>query len=692
MEFPRLPNCLYNDIVFLNTPPANIARGPRDFFCMDIVTMSLQEVIDIPDGLVNVHFMQEPFIVPVSSRRLIFTWFYWQLFKQFPGSYPRPQSLYTKEMEKWFNTGTNKMMSSNIFWNVYYGLDDPNLEKVWEVSEALYTANNLFYNWCGDYLSEYETGIDYDDTYDLLTHPGIVEAIKICKETINTDPGAITACYAKAYKIILSGDGLDGNAFRRGARTGIHNMRALMQIGVMRGSMKELDGTILPNPILTNFGDGHNTNYFAYTDSISAKRAEMSTKNPLRKSEYETRKYQMATSRVGSKSMVDCETDECIETVIHPLNFDSYIGLYQKLDDGSLQMIQETDIHLKGKLVRTRSLACCGNPDPQHPCKTCIGHNAQILDIHENLGHALTVGPCAAFSNALMAVKHLENSAVPTSLVIPSPADTCFSKSNRNEWLIVLNKGKTEKAVIKFKVTEAKNLCYLQTDFPIKELDIATVTSLKSVVLEIGEGKHARVITLKTTTGTITSSFTTMFLEYIHKHGYTSDGRVFSVDVTDWHSGAPMIQTPRQNVDLNEHLNQIGSFLMKSTKSSPKEGTLRIAECTTVSSAVSTLLELFRPTQGQMMTQRMKVHLNQVEIFVLAAKIKSAKDYDYNLPAPGEPYEFSNLIAVINNGSYAVKQAFERGREPLVSPISYVKPIPQPHPMDTLIGAVDKKY
>lgn len=689
MKFPRLKHALYNDIVFLDTPPKFKAKDNFDIFCMDLVNMSLEEVTNLPMGMYRMHFMQEPYVVPVTSRRMLFTWFFWQLFKKYPGAYPRPQSLYTQANDKWFSAKAAKNISSEVFWNVYYGLNDPKFEKIYPLSADLYQAVNDLYNWTTDMLSEYEGGITYHDTYELLTHPKIEKYLEEAKAALKdtSDNEAISKCYDKCVDVILNEPGLEHNEYRRGARTNTYAPRALVQILVMRGSMKEIDGTILPNPILSRFGEGHDTNYYSYTDSISAKRAEMSTKNPLRLAEYSTRKYQQATSRVSYKVIGDCGSTEGIEMVIHPDNFSAYVGLYQILPDGDIQMIQKTDTHLKGQLVKTRSLTNCKNNNPQHPCSTCIGHNARVLDIYENIGHALTVDPCAAFSNALMSVKHLENSAVPTDLIIPTPADKYFSKLPNNSWLLRVTKPKNERAVIKFKVSEALNLSYLQANIPIKELSVTTVTSLKSVVLELGTGKQSRNITLKTTTGTVTSSFTTEFLKYISKRKYTSDGRVFEVNLDEWNEKAPIIQTPRQNVDSTEHLNRIGSFLMKAGKSKLKDGAGRIADCTTVSSAVSSLLELFMPTSESMKNQRMNVHLNQIEIFVLAAKIKSFEEHDYRIPGPGEPYEFSNLISVINNGSFSVKQAFERGREGLMSPYNYIKEPPQPHPFDAMCGA-----
>lgn len=548
-----------------------------------------------------------------------------------------------------------------------------------ELSKDLIQVNNHVYNTMVIRAQNSRVSISILDFLQVINHPFMK---KLHEEMVNGDIN-IKHAYKETEKFLKYTKDLQQNKVIKAVKTGMANTNQVMQCVMTLGYPTEVNGDIMPFPITTNFTRGIRDVYSYVTESFSASKSYYFTDEPLKKSEYFSRRLQLVTMTVQRlHHNVDCGSTTYLKwPEIKPPAFDedgnmSYAGdlnfmtgkYYVNEETNKLEIIKGNEAHLHNKPLLIRTAIGCNHPDKAGVCEVCYGELARNIPAISNLGHTNTCVMTQQTTQGTMGNKHLNASAVAVAIIMSEMASTYFVRPNNHSFLKIKpffkDKGMTL-TLEKENVRGITDLVYIEN---ISKINHSRVTAVVNVAISHTENGKIIDNVVRVAQMSRRAYLSKAFLQYIKEYGYTLDAKgnfVFNLD--NWSFNQPVFEFTRKEQNLAQHSQEIAVLI----ESSMEEITNR----ENPDSPQQTLYELFNKVN-----QKLNVHLSCLEVIIYAFMIPEKGNFGLARGSKAPILGIYNQI--ISGRSLSAQYIYEDLTKVVMSPQSFKSDNRPSHPVD----------
>lgn len=628
----------------------------RDYHIRDIMAMSIEERMMLPDGGLRLTFDDDTVGV-FKTRSTIISSMYWDLVTLYPG-------LTIKQMHHMGNghytADTHNELGSLVFWHAYFASKNQTQEQVWSMTRELYNIANRQYNIYAKDLTPWISTMAIDDMMEIFFHPVTIEA----KKRYLAGEYTIQECHDVIYSLMTSDrPELKRNQVRCACVAGLLSQRQIKQMIGPRGAIPDVNGETFEYPVMPGYVEGLSTFYDSFTETRTASIALYATSSPLEASEYNNRQCQLACSVIrnvtyGNES--DCGGDYYLNMFVDETLLPTLTGKYMITDDDELKLLTGREKALLGKIVKIRSFTKCNNDDPQSVCLTCIGQNGLTIPPGTNAGHHLSIEPQDKISQTILSTKHVIASAVALAL------DMEFG--NRRMFLM---QDEDDQFKVQLKKTDKHQKIRIDKDYVQFINDVFSVDDVKDLRINaISDVNEIQVCNVNPETGDIGtidrvslevsgkgSPLAHDFLAYIKEKRWDIVGRYIEIDMGDWDYEKDLVRTNPISEDIMALFNAFKTFLHAPEKTLAP----RITDYRTVEDAISALAKI--------LTTKLKVNFTHLEVFVRPLMCRG--DTGYMLPKPDEPFRFVSIKEVLQHRGMGNALAYQEQAQLLTDPEVY---------------------
>ena len=523
-------------------------------------------------------------------------------------------------------------------------------EDVWEI--VYRECYNGIYNAVVTRLTRFMTSIDDFAVNEILNHPKIKEA----NEKVQRGLIEVNDCY-DVIRDVFASDELVHNPIVQDQRTGLVNINQLLQSFGPVGYVTEINSVLFKNPILRGFAMGLTelSDYAKY--SRSASKAILFNKDPVAIAEYLNRKLQLVCNVIEEIVYGDCKTHHyntisIAEGVTGIELLKSMHGLYQVLDDGSLKKIDANDKSLLGTTVNFRTTMSCRHLPNQKVCSTCYGEMSYAIARGTSPGHVSTTSLGKDASQKIISTKHLDFVVIKFAITLAGMMKKHFMSKKHIKELLYINKESCKgkhMLILKDEALRLSDINYMSAE-PLNPMDLTELGNI-----EIGELIDDRIYNIDTmdlTMMSIKPSFTTMFLEYLAKHGWRSYGNKYLIDLSGWDHKLPILIYPDRHVNMRDFVGEVEKFIRNGR-----------------GQAYPTTSEALLAFHNLVSQQIKGKYLGHLATILAAGRVVS--EQDYNLPF-GEDGRFISHDKIIRNRSLGAAMLYESQEDAITDIRSYI--------------------
>lgn len=622
----------------------------------------------LPDKFIMIFDNQES--MEVTKKSTIFSSYYWDVIRQYPNTIiinKHHLEFYLKD--KPFTSKSHLDILNAIYPSIVmaYGLSRPDLRN--HLNRLIFEVNNQSaYNNLSKKLYRYMTSIDILDVIEVADNVSIQKAVEDC----NLTEDGVDQLSKKVINIIKNDKSLDDNRLARALRYGVLRDNQVVQSVAMRGYVTDVDSDLFMRPVTGCYVDGIRLIYESLVESRLGAKSLLYSEEPLRQTEYLSRRLQLLSMTVERVHYTDCGSQEYLEFLVQPDKYDSFDKLISKsnleiligkyyLDplDNTLKSIKGNETHLHNTWIKLRDpVAGCKHPDPHGICSVCFGDLSQNIQPGANVGHLCASAWGKIIAQLILSVKHVESSTNSRCVKIDSDnrdyLDTDIKKDKYylrkniidNDYYLEISKD----AVPNLNdIIDVKGIAYV---------DIARTTSIDEIKLFNTTDYKIFPIQVDNMTG----MFTAEFIEYLKVKKWTLNQRGnYIFDISEWNHNHPFISLSKKefnNFELSKLIEKIitSRGLKESKKKERRERD--------VSEAI--LRELV-----EVINTKLKVNFAILSTIVYGTMVKDPLVFDARLPKAGEEKRAGILKETLPNRSLSGVFAFEVMAPEFVAPKSY---------------------
>lgn len=519
---------------------------------------------------------------------------------------------------------------------------------------------------------------------ELREDPGVVEIRRqVNSKEITIDEGEeLFGSYLKESPT------LNTNTMALLARTGGVSINQAYQKAVVRGSVFDLNNTIQPNAVMSNYSEGITNLADALGDSRGSGKSLISNGKGLKDSEWFHRKIHIFGAVIHSiDHMTDCGSNDLVPIRVTSTEMAAALmGKYRMLEDGSTELIdQKTVKKIKtGDIVDIRSISFCRNGKSGQPCGKCYGAMKAHIPYNTMMRRDANVGMysgttiCNPLGQKMLSTKHFIRNASAKKFV-PHQRDRDIITSNGDEIFMTpeLVKEGTRlvmRSVITKDLADLRSLDVLD-EVSLDKLPYFTEVTFKYEVEDVMMGgtttqQHPAI----TSVSSRHARFSMGFLRYILEHGYTVDDRRFiSVDLSKWNHLEPMFVLPYTREDLDAHRSRVENFLTFNKRNNAWRKQVVTPK-------------VFGEVMGEFWTlinaETKGINMIHIETILSCALTKDPANLTFALAnGPGEKY-FSSFISCIEHRGGGGLMIFEKQQNVLNSVKTFLVKDRQASPLE----------
>lgn len=663
------------DIAVVNGASLATAYKARELLSMP--TEAIWAKFDQPKFKLNVEF--DNGVVQTTGRELILSQYFWEFHRRYPQTPLLIEHLMDPKVR--LNKGTSLQLIGTAFWSVWdtycgeVSLNDLQLT-AYEVTNTVY--NEIVYR-----IPQYVTSISAKDFVDVLRHPELVEALANAVPTQSS-----IAHVGRVVQKILTREGdLVGNRQAESAKSNLVSAGQQNQLSGVRGLVTDIDSNVFPHAMMTGYAKGMHKLHDYAIESRSASKALFFAKDPLAEVEYLNRQLQLLAQSMRHLFKGDCGSEVMLPLVMSTsADLKTYQGKYYYVDDPTegkpvLHRITTADKHLLGHKVYVRSPLGCRCLPHQGVCQACLGEISLQIPDGANLGHLSVIELCSGVSQNVLSTKHLDGSSTIEPFFI-AEGDRAFLTAGKKDSQINLNAGlASRKPILTVSQIEAFNLTELNHVKDLTVLPITRISEIEMVTLTVDDlGTEDRLaIDVAVAVGTRKSSFTTPFLAYIKRKGWTAtELRGYEIDLSEWDFSKPVFELPLKNINTMEFMSEVADIIK--FKRLRRRRDKRAKEMARSLDELAALVVELHDT----VNKRFTFNIAHCELILSLCLVRDAKQGDYRYPYPDEPREFAPFKELMNGRSMSVPYAFEKHGQTLLNIDSFLNPERPSHPMDRI--------
>lgn len=631
---------------------------------------------DLPKGLHTVVFQDGELLL--SDRHIMLNHTYWILVRKYPGLLLRKEHSVPNN----FTAATHESLGSRLYWDVYNAAKSPLPGMVWVLNKTFYGITNTLYNrYCSD-MSEYVTSSSLEDLNEVLNHPIILEAKKICEETIASlpeDSSKISEAIDTVHKVVLDllyeDNGImTYNGLKLQCRSGILNKGQLLQLIGPRGFLHDIDGSVFKYPIMPGYAETFKTLYDSAVESRSSARAILANDAPLKESEYYNREMQLLASALHSVKDTTCVGFKTFQYKVKEGDERLLRGKYHMVNNQPVMIWNDIE-PLIDKYISIRSITGCNNVDSQTTCETCLGWAHRVIPPGTNVGYALTTELCAIITQLILSTKHLEISAAAKELDIRGKDKDFIRLHKDNPGSIFLTRDAAKRnPIIRLDIEYVRGLNDILT-VDIDNLSPSRTSKCKEMSIvptdkqgnPIGFPNEVRLEVSGTG-----SSLTVDMLRYLKEHKWSATKKYIEFRLVDWDYKTPIFTSPNKGDNVQLFLREVKRFML------PEKSDVKITQFHTPAGAISELLAILET--------RIKVNMIQVEIFVRGCMCKDPSRDNYTLPRANDSFKFVGVKNCLFKRSLTGLLAYQEQAKHVMDPRWFKKNLPgTKHLLDPII-------
>lgn len=411
-----------------------------------------------------------------------------------------------------------------------------------------------------------------EDVDDLMMNPGIIEIReKVQSGEISIDEGELLFS-----DYIKTDPSLDNNTVALMARTGGVSINQAYQLAGVRGAVFDLPNTILPNPIMSNYGEGIVKQVDVLGDGKSSGMSLISNGRGLKDSQWFHRKTHLATAVIqGILHTHDCGSDDYAEMRIASTDMAiAMLGKHRLLDNGHIELIDHKTVkNIKvGETVAFRTIGFCRSGVDGMPCGKCYGamkssipYNV-IMRRNANVGMFASTTICNPLGQKMLSTKHFIRNAVTRRFEVQQK-DKQILTSNGNEIFLKPDMCQEGTRII-LRASIQKDLADLRSLDVLDEISVDKLPYFDDVTFQyeiedimVG-GKTIQQHSAQTSVASRNSRFSTGFLQYVLDKGWDIlDRKHIAVELKDWNFEDPIFMLPFTREGLDAHRKRVENFM-----------------------------------------------------------------------------------------------------------------------------------
>lgn len=630
-----------------------------------LLSYTKDDVVELPDTVTLIY--EDDVAIPTSIRRVVYMYYIFEIFRH----YPMVPILSKHSLEvvlggKPLTSNTHIKMLEIIYKDVVtiYQLEKPKeREHLWKL---LLDTTNIVYNEITQLAEAYVASIDILDFVNIVTYPPVKQAVS----QVTGSQQSIADCYEIVANILRSDPNLDGNAIAEVVRADMVSIGQVLQCVSPRGRMTEVDGTILPVPVMSNYTEGLGSLYEYAAESRSAAKSLYFSDAKLQDAEYFARRLQLLCMVVEKIDYVDCGSTKTIDWHVMPPSYDehgrkTYLGdlafMEGKyyIEDNQLKLITHDDPALYNKTLKLRSVLYCNHPNPHQVCEICFGRLSKNVSAYSNLGHLCAATMTRQSTQSVLSIKHLDRSAAGTTISLNEVSSQYF-KTDDGGMLYYMNpdmQSKQPKLVLnRDSAIGLVDILHMDTLDTLNPVRISSIECLE-IITRDKDVETAMVIYVSQ--GNKKVMMTIDFLKHLKTHHWDMDSRNnFIFDLKHWDFNKPLFKLPEMEYSFSDHSDMIAKVIESNMKS--------IADREQPYSPVSTLQELF-----SLVNTKIRVNIAALEVIIYSAMVKAPGEFALGRNVEEPVMGIADQI--IKNRSLGAAYSYQDTAREMINPQSFFK-------------------
>lgn len=615
-------------------------------------------------------------VIETTGRKILYSSYFWEFHRTYPLT-PLLSSHFVDSVlkGKMLDKNTHINLLNKIYWDVAktYAFYTPAERD--PLTEMVYQITNQLYNDLSQHLEAYVVTMDVLDFLQIDRLPKITEVL----DSVEPSSESINHVYRTILTEIQTNPVLAHNSVAKAVKSGMVNKNQVLQCIGVRGYVTEVDGWIMPVPVLRGFFRGMRSAYNATTEAHTAGKALFFAEAPLQDGEYFSRRLQLMTmsvegiERVMSPKLLppeDSEARQYMDTdcgskdyliwrikgderhnneVTRPGDLNFLVGKYYiDPDDGRMKVLRRSDTHLIGKTVKIRTVLGCHLPDRHKTCAVCFGKFGDNVSQFANIGHLTAATMTKQTTQSILSTKHLIASSQSEEIYLDETSAKFFSL-NEKEGLFYL-KDTWRKRPVEMIITSSEiyGLSDLEIVDNIANINPSRISSIVFAEMRVTENKHIRHYPINLEFHGRKAILTVEFLRYLKLHGWEADASgnfVFTFE--NWDFEHPIFLIHQKEYSYSRHASEISSVI----ESKLKDITDRLKP----DSPKATLMELF-----DLVNSKLSVNIACLEIIIYSIMCADINNDKFGLSRNHKTAGLGVRELVIFCRSLSAAYAFER--------------------------------
>lgn len=615
--------------------------------------------------------------IQTTEKEALYSNYFWEMHRRYPNTPLLPKHHVSFVLKgKALTSKTHIELMGLIYWDVVeaYNLKTPQERDT--LTKMVYEITNYLYVDLSHRVESYVVSIDILDFIAVTRHPEVKPVLDNLSYGVagyNTDYGRSTveAAYKKLLDVLNNSPDMENNALARATRAKMVNANQVLQCVGPRGFLTDVDGSVMPVPVLGSYTSGMNTMYNAIVESRSAAKALYFSESPLQDSEYFARRLQLMCMVVERLHIGDCGSQkymlwqvkpptESAGRQIYPGDLKFMVGKFY-LDEATNQLraISANDTHLYGTTIKLRYVFGCQHPDPHTVCSTCFGKLSDNITPEANLGHVCAATMTRQTSQSVLSTKHLDASSSSEPIALSEQGRRFFSVG-KNGNTFMLNK---EEIADKVSMIVSQDEAHALTDITIvnnvEDINPSRISQIDYVTFRFEQAGEIHHVPICVSQNGRYAMFTHEFLKYLKVHKWNSDSRNnFVFDFSHWDFTKPVMALPEMEYSFSLHSHQIAEIIESRMK--------EIGDRMKPDSPISTLVELF-----ELVNSKLNVNLALLEVILYATMINNGEEDNFGLARNSESASLGVADMTLKNRSLSAAYSYERQLVLITDPRSF---------------------
>lgn len=588
----------------------------------DYLRMSFDDVLELPDSVTMV--FDDNTEITTSIRRVAYMYHAFDMFRAYPDILILPKHWIDVILNGSPLTSSTHIKILEVMYQdivAQYKFELPvEREPLWKL---IYECTNQIYNAITQQAEAYVASIDVLDFVQIVEHPPVIQAV----EQVTGSENSIAQCYDDVVRILKTDPALDHNAVAEAVRADMVSIGQVLQCVSPRGRLTEVDGTILSQPVLSNYTKGLNSLYEFVADSRPAAKSLYFSDAKLQDAEYFARRLQLLCMIVEKIEYKDCGSTRTVDWHVMPPSYNEagqktypgdlvfMLGKYYYDGSNQLKVITHDDPELYDTVIKLRSVLYCELPNPHHVCEVCFGRLSKNVSRFANLGHLCAATMTEQSTQSVLSTKHLDRSSVGTTITLNEVSAQYF-EIDHTGMLYYMNKSLQSKSVkLIMNRDSAIGLVDILHIDDLDTLNPVRVSSVECLEIVVRDKNVETAMMIYVSQGNKKVMMTIEFLKHLKTHRWEMDSKSnFIFDLRDWDFSKPIFKLPEMEYSYSDHSNMIAKVIESNMKN--------IADRETPYSPVSTLQELF-----SLVNTKINVNIAALEVIIYATMVKAPGEF-----------------------------------------------------------------